>query len=353
MKINIFKLLISFLVFFLSTNCKNSKQYKVNNNKSNVEINCKIPKRVQEFLKKNSKQWDKVDLKDFNRELLHFLSDSIQSNNNQNCPYSIFGDFTNDGLEDYAIILKNNNYTVKGLEDYKFPFLVIFNDYKNKLEVNIIRKTGLYEADDIATVIDSNKENGILSYLKNEKICGINIIDIIYFEKSSFFVYWNENSKTYEFLNHLDTNLCERIKGEQIKSIKSNFLIGEWNVDCDSSITEFDINENNEVFISLYSDNAIYINCELKKSSINNRYDLFFKNVDSQQYYYDDKKNIKEEEISREKSIASIKIINNETIEMDWKGLYNLKTKKLDFVDNFILKKEYHNVNTIILKKCN
>lgn len=350
--------LFTIYILLLFCSCKKQSNNKVtndNNNEITLDSNCSIPVEVKNYLDENSDTWSRIDINDYYKELEVFLLSYMKSENNKVCPYALYGDFDNDENEDFAIIVKNKK--MKDLDNNLS--LLIFHNYKNKfIHPYIPTRDEKYKSQSLITsVIYSRKEYGILSYLEKGNICGINTIDIIYFEKSSFFVYWDKNNKTYQFLNHLDTNLCEKIKGGHNDFItfddeESPLINGTWNLFCDSELIDFEIN-NNEVFISLYSENAIYINCELKKSSVyNNEYDLFFKNVESQQHYYDDKKNIVEEEISNEKSIATIKILNDKTVELYWKGLFNKRTNRVDFVDDFLIVKENNNTNPVVLSKC-
>ncbi|CAM3791528.1 hypothetical protein FLGE108171_15155 [Flavobacterium gelidilacus] len=128
---------------------------------------------------------------------------------------------------------------------------------------------------------------------------------------------------------------------------------GSWKLNCDSELLTFEIAANN-IYLFLNSDNSIYINTQLKKvMGKENEYDLHFLSTESQNNFYEEIGNIKDEEISKEESIAKIVILDDNTISIFWKGLYDMKTKKRVFYENFVFLKENNDVNPIILKKCN
>lgn len=346
---NVLKLFgICFLFCFCSF--KNTGKGKADRTSPDLESSCEIPLEVEEYLMENTNTWSRLDLNDFNKELVSYLFDSINQENRQVCPYFVYGDFTNNGKEDFAIILKNTKEEIDGNGNYMFPYLLIFNDFKENIEPHIVYKTGLYKDEYVKTVIYSDEEHGVSSYLRKGNVCGTNVIDIIYFEKSSFFVYWDNENKTYQFLNYLDENLCEKVVNVKNDLIS---LKGKWSNDCNSELTDFDVNEKSEVFLSLASDNSIYINC-LLVPDLNDAdtYNLFFDNVDSQKYHYEDKKNIIGTDISKKESIAIIRIISSEAIEIEWIGLYNLKTRELEFNEDFLFFKENDNLSPILLNKC-
>ena len=128
---------------------------------------------------------------------------------------------------------------------------------------------------------------------------------------------------------------------------------GSWKLNCDSELLTFEIAANN-IYLFLNSDNSIYINTPLKKvMGKENEYDLHFLSTESQNNFYEEIGNIKDEEISKEQSIAKIVISDDNTISIFWKGLFDMKTKKRVLYENFVFLKENNNVNPIILKKCN
>lgn len=127
---------------------------------------------------------------------------------------------------------------------------------------------------------------------------------------------------------------------------------GSWSINCENGLTEFDINEN-EGYLFLFSDNAIYINVKIEKSSDgNNEYLMYFKNTASQKNFYKEKMNIIDDEISKTKLIGKVALNNKNELTLNWIGLYNLKSKSLEFVNDFVMIRENEGINPIIFKKC-
>ncbi|MDR7211465.1 hypothetical protein [Flavobacterium piscis] len=127
---------------------------------------------------------------------------------------------------------------------------------------------------------------------------------------------------------------------------------GSWKLECNSELLTFDISKN-KVYLFLNSDNSIYINILLKEvKGKDDEYTLHFFNTESQNEFYEDIGNVKDKEISKDQSIAKISFTDNNTMLLNWIGLYNIKTNKLQFVEDFIFLKENNNVNPITLKKC-
>ncbi|WP_409417021.1 hypothetical protein [Flavobacterium sp. PS2] len=128
-------------------------------------------------------------------------------------------------------------------------------------------------------------------------------------------------------------------------------LSGLWRLNCENSLTTFDISDKNG-YLSLYSDNAIYINVEIINIEDKvGEYYIRFKNTESQQNYSGDKKSIVDNEISKSENIGRLVLKNNKLL-LYWKGLFNDKAKKLDFEQDFILIKENEGKNPITLTKC-
>ena len=123
------------------------------------------------------------------------------------------GDFNQNGNEYIAIILRYKGYKNEAYHNYVFPFLIIFNDYKNGIKPTIIYKTGDYSDESEKTVIYDQFDEGIFSYIEKDKVCDKEVVKIILPEKSSFYVYWNSNKLMYEFINSLDKDFCMKIKG--------------------------------------------------------------------------------------------------------------------------------------------
>jgi len=127
-------------------------------------------------------------------------------------------------------------------------------------------------------------------------------------------------------------------------------LKGSWAVNCENELTELSF-ENNEGYLSLYSDNAVYINVTVKKSEDNSGFLLYFKNTSSQKKFYSDKPTVNDSEVSKDKEIGKLSLKNSDLM-MDWYGLYNLKTGRYDFKNEFIMIKENGGKTPVVLHKC-
>ncbi|WP_326984690.1 hypothetical protein VUJ46_09225 [Chryseobacterium sp. MYb264] len=127
-------------------------------------------------------------------------------------------------------------------------------------------------------------------------------------------------------------------------------LKGNWAVNCENELTELSF-ENNEGYLSLYSDNAVYINVTVKKSEDNSGFMLYFKNTSSQKKFYSDKPTVNDSEVSKDKEIGKLSLKNGALV-IDWYGLYNLKTGKHDFKNEFVMIKENGGKSPVILHKC-
>ena len=159
--------------------------------------------------------------------------------------------------------------------------------------------------------------------------------------------YYDSNYFTSQFPN-LFSSQKNTVKEEQ----NTGQLHGSWAVDCENELTTLDIN-NETGFLSLDSNNAIYINLKVEKSSIKNEYNLKYASLSSQRVYYKDKLLVADDEISKEKTIGKLIIKNDGKAELLWTGLYNLKSQKLEFVgDDFLLIRENGGKNPLILEQC-
>jgi hypothetical protein len=142
----------------------------------------------------------------------------------------------------------------------------------------------------------------------------------------------------------------EKIGEHDLKEIGLS-LKGLWSVNCENELTVLDVSDHNG-YLSLFSNNAIYINVDIIDiPNIKDEYYLRFKNTDSQKNYYKDDKNVIDDEISKTENIAKLVFKGKSTL-LYWYGLYNVKTKKLDFVNDFIMLKENGGKNPIELTKC-
>lgn len=201
-------------VFILcSCRVENTNALSTDQTSREFALNSELPSEISKFLTANADKWSLPKPSDFNQDLLSYLSD-LSKDDDEICPHFVRGDFTMDGKEDFAIILIDEQSANEDSTEHNAPYLVVFNNYQEETIPIVVLKTGLYEEEPVKSVIYSDHKNGILSYLKNANLCDRNVIDIVYFEKSSFLVYWDQASKSYQFLNHLDENLCETIKGE-------------------------------------------------------------------------------------------------------------------------------------------
>ncbi len=159
--------------------------------------------------------------------------------------------------------------------------------------------------------------------------------------------YYDSDYFTSQFPN-LFSSQKNTVKEEQ----NTGQLHGSWAVDCENELTTLDIN-NETGFLSLDSNNAIYINLKVEKSSNKNEYNLKYASLSSQRVYYKDKLLVADDEISKEKTIGKLIIKNDGKAELIWTGLYNLKSQKLEFVANdFLLIRENGGKNPLILERC-
>ncbi len=178
---------------------------------------CKVPNSIVEFVQARPEQF--VFLSNDDLKLIKpFASD---------CPLTLQEDFTGNGSQDFAIIVKNKTYQSNSAPNHQFPFLLIFNDYQSSEQLNprIIVKTGDYKNDDIQTVIYDQFDQGIFSYLKPHRDCNQNMIEINIPEKSSFLLYWNKGAQNYEYINSLDFK-CPQARAQVINRKPSVYIDG-------------------------------------------------------------------------------------------------------------------------------
>lgn len=129
-------------------------------------------------------------------------------------------------------------------------------------------------------------------------------------------------------------------------------IVSSWRVSCTNYLTELDIQEDQTARLFLYSFNEIYITVRINKSSQNPaEYEMRFKNIDSQRIYYDDKKKVIEEDLSKTNPIATFTIKGNK-LTLKWIGLHNVKTKSLDFVEDAVFIRENGGKNPILFSRC-
>ena len=175
--------------------------------------NCVIPNEVINYLSVHSADFEFVNIKEEMRTIVELLDPT-------KCPISCVGDFNQNGKEDFAIILRYKGYKYPSLPDHIFPFLVVFNDYKEELKPFIVYKTGGYKNEPIKTVIyeQNAEERDMNTFIKKDEVCNKDVITIKIPEKSSFFVYWNNQTSQYEFLNYMDEDICGSVNSQNIES---------------------------------------------------------------------------------------------------------------------------------------
>lgn len=134
---------------------------------------------------------------------------------------------------------------------------------------------------------------------------------------------------------------------------KTNEIINAiWRVNCGNTMTLLDISNNN-AYISLYSINPTYINTTIKKSSANSyTYLLYFNSIESKEIFYDNKENLLQESISKEKPIAEVQFLDQNNAELNWIGLYNKDSKEYKFKNDNVFVLENSGKNPIRLIRC-
>jgi hypothetical protein len=369
---------ISILIILLSLfNCKNQQENKNILDKktdtitiSSVKNECGIPQEIMTYITSN-KEFELLTIKDL-KLLKEYVNISL-------CSICTKGDFNNNGNEDIAIILRYKGYKNETYHNYVFPFLIIFNDYKNGIKPTIIYKTGAYSEEDIKTVIYDQFEEGIFSYIEKDEVCDKEVVKIILPEKSTFYVYWNSNKLIYELINSLDEDFCKKIQGsissneidvlkikenDALELLSDNFSItGNWITDYAKENLQEEIRSDNDkgTFfmrdseILMYDDNTgiffmkdskggyiakILVEYNIKTKSIEY---LEATIIDTKYKYFD--WNI---DIKPNTPIAVIKKGDNKKIYLEWKGFYNSKTKKIEFPQNPFNQTN----NTVILYNC-
>lgn len=352
-----FLILIILLSFF---NCKNQQENEnVLNKKTDIistiseKKECDIPEEVVSYISSN-KMFELLTIKD-----LKLLQGYV---NTPLCSIYAKGDFNHNGNEDIAIIVRYKGYINEEYPNYNFPFIIIFNDYKNEVKPTIIYKTGDYSDESEKTVIYDQFEEGIFSYIETAKVCGKEVVRIVLPEKSTFYVYWNSNTSVYEFINSLDEDFCKKIQGNinsnekdvvktnennDLESLSNDFSIaGTWKSDCinenDSRFLMYDGNEGTFFMNDSKGDliAKMYVKYNLEKKSIEY---LVASIIDTKYKYFNWKT-----DIEPNAQIAVIKKGDNKKIQIEWKGIYNKTTKKIEFPKNPFNQTN----NTIILYNC-
>lgn len=154
-----------------------------------------------------------------------------------------------------------------------------------------------------------------------------------------------------QYLNITDSQEGS-ISDKKISHKESIDFSGSWKLDCDSELLTFDVS-NDTVYLFLNSNNSIYINALLKKvKDQENKYTLHFLNTEFQNEFDDEIGTIKEDEIAKDKSIATVTFTANTAMSLNWIGLYNVKNNKIQFAKEFVFLKENKDTNPIVLQKC-
>ncbi len=322
--------------FFILIGCKNNASNgTIQQEEKSNQYDCVIPDEVINYISSHS---DEFKLINANEELIP-LDDFVPSGE---CPIMCFGDFNGNGKEDVALILRYRGYKNPDYPDYIFPFLVVFNDYKEQITPFIIYKTGDYEDESIKTVIYEGEGNGKLSvYLEKGQTCNKDVIDIIYPEKSAFFVFWNNQTLQYELLNYLDDDICE-----EVNDSPENKLLGSWNLEGRSIYAEpaFVINDSIDAHLTIAT-NISYIQLKKLQNSDNSKIHYKFKCMFSK-----DENSIYDIESSyyNDEPIVEVTRMGKNRIEFKWLGFYDKDIKKYVYTDNPFNSSK----SAVILVKC-
>lgn len=169
-------------------------------------------------------------------------------------------------------------------------------------------------------------------------------------EKGNLMIYSILNDEYFNFKTQKNDTV--KIESKSSNAIKKEIDIeGFWRKDCGGNLTLLDI-QNNEGYLFLYSFNSIYINTILEETAKINEYNLYYKNVDSQKEYYEDRINIKDEDISKTKEIAKIKFLSNNQFQLDWYGLYNVKKQQYILKEDAVFVRENQGNYKVVFNKC-
>lgn len=309
-----------------------------------------VPLEVDEYMRLNTHEWSYLTLNDYNSAFLDDLM-TMFSMSEENYPFMLHGDFTMDNKEDFAIILKDKT---------NIPYLVVFNNYKDNISPIPVLKTGEYVDEDDMSVIFH--QDGVLTYLEGSTTCDKNVIDLIYYEKSSFFVYWDATLKEYRILNYLEEDMCDIVHskdgGKAIIQQRNQFadLIGEWCPDCRWGFGLFFKSEGTELKAEfpIHEYRNIGVVASIKRTNNGNEFILTFDNsFNYSNRYGPDINDLKDAEISKDEPIAKIYVLENGNLEFHWIGLYNTKTKTIEItgIENLYIEMN-DGKNPVVLKRC-
>lgn len=211
------------------------------------------------------------------------------------------------------------------------------------------------EQENLRCKIQSIIEKGNRTYISLEKDCSYSET-ISYEIISNNLVHWY----LYNGVNFLSTNEINKYKiveqpctecrsQEECNGIdtlnKSVIINGNWRYSCDSLANIYITDENNILFAVM--SNQIYIKAKLKKIKKNKFELLLIKPED----LGPGGMNMNWNSFSRDRAIANIDLLENDTIRFYWVGFYDEKERKIVFPDcEFNLESDYN--NPVILKKC-
>lgn len=211
-------LILFYILIIIGCNQSQNKNKVSDKGKSeiNKENHCIIPPEILNYINDHS-EFEIVEKKDLK------LLEKYKYDTDISCLLITYGDFNNNGYEDFAIILRYKGYKSIGYINYDFPFLVIFNDFKQEIKPNLLYKTGFYKEDVVKTVIYDQFDEGIFSFIQKDRLCGKDVINIVIPEKSIFRIIWDDVEKTYFYYNSSDDFSCDNTS-QSISQIMQNKL---------------------------------------------------------------------------------------------------------------------------------
>lgn len=320
--------------------------------------------------------------------LLLFLVFSCKEKEKSNIIIAEKNSFTNEyKLISINCIGEDYDPSICENKEKEFSFAILFSDGKTVLNFKNKNKNFTH------TLNEQINNLGLKSYLFEQNQKMILVLDSFLEYGHKFYVYYIENDSIkfvgskelnskfdekemelkYNFIISEKENLINLNLGSSYEEITLNLenaslllkdnnvhdtnkesidFSGSWKLDCNSELLTFDVSENN-VYLFLNSDNSIYINALLKRNEEKaNEYTLHFVNTESQKEFYEEVGNVIDDEISKDKSIATITYTEDHKMILKWIGLYNTKTNKIQFAKDFIFLKENNNMNPISLNKC-
>lgn len=243
---------ISIIFYLLFIGCRKNDNTSVINNTgtlavvNNKNYSCEIPSAIADYFRVNKATWELVQINELkvDKETLSKL---------KNCPLVLEGDFDDNGDKDIAIMARSKKIRYDEVKNHNYAFLLVFNNYEKSRnpEPLIILKGEDYD-DEVKTVIYDQYKDGIWSYLSKENVCGKETIVVRIPESSSFYIIWNRNKNTYQYINSLDLD-CN--KNNTSKSSDSNELekVMMQNVSSPENVTDqliFTKDEHNQLQIN-------------------------------------------------------------------------------------------------------